>query len=60
MWDGTVVSAVQLQLAVEEAKSQVLQMEQVLSNLQKERDEAQRAANLLQNSVDQLTQVKTL
>lgn len=50
----------QLQLAVEEAKSQVLQMEQVLSNLQKERDEAQRAANLLQNSVDQLTQVKTL
>lgn len=49
----------QLQLAVEEARSQALQMEQVLSNLQKERDEAQRAANLLQNSVDQLSQVKT-
>lgn len=54
------MSPVQLQLAVEEAKSQALQMEQVLSNLQKERDEAQRAANLLQNSVDQLTQVKTI
>lgn len=49
----------QLQLSVEEAQSQVLEMELVLSTLQKERDEAQRAAALLQNSVDQLTQVKT-
>lgn len=50
---------VQLQLSVEKAQSQVLQMEQELSTLQTERDEAQRAAALLQNSVDQLTQVKT-
>lgn len=55
----TVVSSMQLQLSVEEAQSQVLQMEQVLSTLQTERDEAERAAALLQNSVDQLTQVKT-
>lgn len=53
------VSSVQLQLSVEEAQSQVLQMEPVLRTLQTERDEAQRAAALLQNSVDQLTQVKT-
>lgn len=52
------VSYLQLQLSVEEAQSQVLQMEQVLSTLQTERDEAQRAAAVLQNSVDQLTQVK--
>lgn len=43
---------------MEEAQSQVLQTEQVLSTLQKERDEAKRATVLLQNSVDQLTQVK--
>lgn len=55
----TVVSSMQLQLSVEEAQSQVLEMELVLSTLQTERDEAQRAAALLQNSVDQLTQVKT-
>lgn len=58
LWDVTVVSPVQLQLAVEEAQSQVLQTEQVLSTLQKERDEAKKAIVLLQNSVDQLTQVK--
>lgn len=52
-------SSLQLQLSVEEAQSQMLQMEQVLSTLQTERDEAQKAAALLQTSVDQLTQVKT-
>lgn len=49
----------QLQLSAEEAQSQVLQMEQALGALQTERDEAQRAAALLQSCVDQLTQVKT-
>lgn len=59
LWDVTVVSNAQLQLSVEEAQSQVSQMEQVLGTLQEERDEAQRTAALLQGSVDQLTQVKT-
>ncbi|XP_031153874.1 coiled-coil domain-containing protein 18 isoform X2 [Sander lucioperca] len=45
-----------LQLSLEEAQSRVLQMEQELSSLRRERDEAQEAALLLQSSVDQLTQ----
>lgn len=44
---------------MEEAQSRLLEMEQELSLLQRERDEAQRAAVLLQGSVDQLTQVRT-
>ena len=47
----------QLQSSVEEAQSRVFEMEQELSSLQRERDEAQKAALLLQSSVDQLTQV---
>lgn len=42
---------------MEEAQSQVLEMEQELRSLQKERDEAQEATVLLKNSVEQLTQV---
>lgn len=52
-------SPLQLQLSVEEAQSRVLQMEQELSLLQRERDEAQKAAVQLQSNVDQLTQVRT-
>lgn len=44
---------------MEEAQSRLLEMEQELSLLQRERDEAQKAAVLLQSSVDQLTQVRT-
>lgn len=55
-----VFSPSQLQLSVEEAQSQLLEMEQELRSLQKERDEAQKAALLLQNSMDQLTQVSHL
>lgn len=44
---------------MEEAQSRLLEMEQELSLLQRERDEALRAAVLLQSSVDQLTQVRT-
>lgn len=50
----------QLQLSVEEAQSRALEMEQELSVLHNERDEAQKAALLLQNSLDQLTKVSTL
>lgn len=52
-------SPLQLQLSVEEAQSRVFEMEQELSLLQRERDEAQKAAVQLQSSVDQLTQVRT-
>lgn len=52
-------SPLQLQLSVEEAQSQVFEMEQELSLLQRERDEAQKAAVQLQSNVDQLTQVRT-
>lgn len=44
-------------MSVEQAQSQVLEMEQELHSLQKERDEAQEATVLLKNSVEQLTQV---
>lgn len=50
----------QLQLSLEEVQPRVAEMEQELSSLQRERDEAQRTALLLQNSLDQLTQVRTL
>lgn len=57
---NSVFSHLQLQLSVEEAQSRVLEMEQELNSLQRERDDTQRAALLLQSSVDQLTQVRTL
>lgn len=49
----------QLQLSLEEVQPRVAEMEQELTSLQRERDEAQRTALLLQNSLDQLTQVRT-
>lgn len=51
-------SPLQLQLSLDEAQSQLLEMERELNLLHQERDEAQNAAALLQRSVDQLTQVR--
>lgn len=45
-----------MQLSVEEARSQMLDVEQQLGSLKRERDEAQEAALLLQTSLDQLTE----
>lgn len=56
---STVTFSLQLQLSVEEAQSRVFEMEQELGLLQRERDEAQKAAVQLQSNVDQLTQVRT-
>nr|XP_057923330.1 coiled-coil domain-containing protein 18-like isoform X1 [Doryrhamphus excisus] len=47
-----------LQLSVDQAHSRVLNMEQELRSLQRERDEAQAAAFQLQTSVEKLTQEK--
>lgn len=50
----------QLQLSMEEARSRLLEMEQELTSLHEERAEAQKAAFLLQNSLDKLAQVRKL
>ncbi|XP_008431594.1 coiled-coil domain-containing protein 18 [Poecilia reticulata] len=47
-----------LQLSVEESLAQMLELEQQLGSVQTERDKAQKAALLLQTSVDRLTQEK--
>uniref|UniRef100_A0A4W6FE73 Coiled-coil domain containing 18 n=1 Tax=Lates calcarifer TaxID=8187 RepID=A0A4W6FE73_LATCA len=47
-----------LQLSVEEFQSQVLEIGQELCLLQRERDEAQKTALMLQTTVEQLTQEK--
>ncbi|GLD51194.1 coiled-coil domain-containing protein 18 isoform X1, partial [Lates japonicus] len=47
-----------LQLSVEEFQSRVLEIGQELCLLQRERDEAQKAALMLQTTVEQLTQEK--
>lgn len=49
--------SVQLQLSLDQAQSRLLEMEQELKLFQRQRDGAQSAAALLQNSVDQLSQV---
>uniref|UniRef100_A0A8D3A116 Coiled-coil domain containing 18 n=1 Tax=Scophthalmus maximus TaxID=52904 RepID=A0A8D3A116_SCOMX len=49
-----------LQLSVEEAQSRASAMEQELCLCQRERDEAQEAALLLQTAVEQLTQEKQI
>lgn len=56
----SIFSLLQLQLSIEEAQSRALEMEQELCSLMRERDEAQKAALLLQTTVEQLTQVRTL
>uniref|UniRef100_A0A3Q4M603 Coiled-coil domain containing 18 n=1 Tax=Neolamprologus brichardi TaxID=32507 RepID=A0A3Q4M603_NEOBR len=50
---------IQMVLSLEEVQPRVAEMEQELSSLQRERDEAQRTALLLQNSLDQLTQLQS-
>ncbi|XP_032421584.1 coiled-coil domain-containing protein 18 isoform X1 [Xiphophorus hellerii] len=47
-----------LQLSVEESLAQMLELEQQLGSVQTERDKAQKAALLLQTSLDQLSQEK--
>ncbi|XP_069568595.1 coiled-coil domain-containing protein 18 isoform X1 [Brachyistius frenatus] len=47
-----------LQLSMEEAQSRVVHIDQELSSVQMERDVAQKAAHLLQSSLDHLTQEK--
>lgn len=60
MVSNRIFSLLQLQQTVEEAQSRMSAMEQELSTLRRERDEAQDAALLLQSSIDQLAQVRTL
>lgn len=50
----------QLQVSMEEARARLLEMEQELTSLGQERAEAQKAAFLLQNRLDNLAQVRNL
>lgn len=55
-----VVSLLQLQVSLEEARSRVFEVEQEVHLCQRERDEAQKEVLLLQTTVERLTQVRAV